>query len=153
MKSRITKTNVHSDPLFALIKSLTKSEKRQFTVYVGRLGTNVDAKFHALFVLMDKMKEYDEAVILKSNIVTKQQLSNLKAHLYRQLLVSLRLNPSHKNIRIQLREQLDFATVLYHKGLYRQSLKLLERAKNLAIENEEKNAAYEIVELEKVIET
>ena len=153
MKSRITKTNLHADPLFALIKSLTKSEKRQFTVYVGRLGTNVDAKFHALFVLMDKMKEYDEAVILKSNIVTKQQLSNLKAHLYRQLLVSLRLNPSHQNIRIQIREQLDFATVLYHKGLYRQSLKLLERAKNLAIENEEKNVAYEIVELEKVIET
>lgn len=153
MKSKITRTNGHSDPLFALVKSLTKSEKRHFTLYVGRLGTNVDAKFHSLFVLLDKMKEYDEEVILKSGIVTKQQLSNLKAHLYRQILVSLRLNPSHQNIRIQIREQLDFATVLYQKGLYRQSLKLLEKAKNLAIENEEKNVAYEIVELEKVIET
>ncbi len=48
---------------------------------------------------------------------------------------------------------LDFATVLYQKGLYKQSLKLLDKAKNLALDNEEKNIAYEIVELEKVIET
>jgi hypothetical protein len=65
----------------------------------------------------------------------------------------LRLNPSHQNIRIQIREQLDFATILYHKGLYKQSLKILDKAKNLAISNEEKNVAYEIVELEKVIES
>ena len=80
-------------------------------------------------------------------------MSNLKAHLYRQILISLRLNPAHQNIRIQIREQLDFATVLYQKGLYKQSLKLLDKAKSMAIENEEKNIAYEIVELEKVIET
>ncbi len=42
---------------------------------------------------------------------------------------------------------------MYQKGLYKQSLKLLEKAKTLALENEEKNIAYEIVELEKVIET
>ncbi len=54
---------------------------------------------------------------------------------------------------MQIREQLDFATILYQKGLYRQSLKILDKAKNTAIENEEKNVAYEIVELEKIIET
>ena len=32
-----------------------------------------------------------------------------------------------KNIRILIREQLDFATILYQKGLYKQSLKLLEK--------------------------
>ena len=77
----------------------------------------------------------------------------MKAHLYKQILISLRLNPSHQNLRIQLREQLDFATILYHKGLYKQSLKLLDKAKILAILNQEKNIAYEIVELEKVIES
>jgi len=139
--------------LFALIKSLSKSEKRQFKLYVGRLGGNADAKFLLLFDALDKMKTYDEQSILGKGIVTKTQISNLKAHLYKQLLVSLRLNPSHQNIRIQIREQLDFATVLYQKGLYKQSLKLLDKAKGMAIENEEKNIAYEIVELEKVIET
>ena len=146
-------TNAHKDALFVLVKSLSKSEKRQFKLYVGRLGVNTDAKFIALFNLMDKSKEYNEKNILDSNIVKKSQLSNLKAHLYKQILISLRLNPVNQNIRVQIREQLDFATILYQKGLYKQSLKILDKAKNVAIENQEKNVAYEIVELEKVIET
>ncbi len=146
-------TTAHKDALFVLIKSLSKSEKRQFKLYVGRLGVNTDAKFLGLFNLLDKMKDYDEKAILESDIVKKTQLSNLKAHLYKQVLVSLRLNPVNQNIRVQLREQLDFATILYQKGLYKQSLKILDKAKATAIENEEKNIAYEIVELEKIIET
>tara|TARA_R110002012_G_scaffold322096_1_gene555339 strand:- start:22453 stop:23997 length:1545 start_codon:yes stop_codon:yes gene_type:complete len=146
-------TNTNKDSLFVLIKSLSKSEKRQFKLYVGRLGVNTDAKFLALFNLLDKVKEYDEKIILDTGIVKKAQLSNLKAHLYKQILVSLRLNPVNQNIRVQIREQLDFATILYQKGLYKQSLKILDKAKSIAIENEEKNIAYEIVELEKVIET
>lgn len=146
-------TNLHKDPLFILVKSLSKSEKRQFKLYVGRLGVNSDAKFLALFNLLDKSKVYDEKQILDHKIVTKSQLSNLKAHLYKQILISLRLNPVNQNIRVQLREQLDFATILYQKGLYKQSLKILDKAKSLAIEQQEKNIAFEIVELEKVIET
>ncbi len=146
-------TSTQKDSLFVLIKSLSKSEKRQFKLYVGRLGVNTDAKFLALFNLLDKMRVYDEKAILQSNIVKKSQLSNLKAHLYKQILISLRLNPGNQNVRVQIREQLDFATILYQKGLYKQSLKLLDKAKAIAIEKEEKNIAYEIVELEKVIET
>ncbi|WBU88852.1 hypothetical protein [Cellulophaga omnivescoria] len=146
-------TTPHKDALFVLVKSLSKSEKRQFKLYVGRLGVNTDAKFLSLFNLLDKAKSYNEKVILDSGIVKKAQLSNLKAHLYKQILVSLRLNPVNQNIRVQIREQLDFATILYQKGLYKQSLKLLDKVKGIAIENEEKNIAYEIVELEKIIET
>ncbi|WP_179348127.1 hypothetical protein [Winogradskyella pacifica] len=146
-------TKDQKDNLFSLVKSLTKSEKRQFKLYVGRLGVNSDSKFLNLFNLLDKSKGYNEAVIIKSGIVKKQQLANVKAHLYKQILISLKLNPSHQNVRSQIREQLDFASILYHKGLYKQSLKILDKAKELAIINEEKNSAFEIVELEKVIES
>jgi len=146
-------TKDQKDNLFLLIKSLTKSEKRQFKLYVGRLDVNTDSKFLNLFNLLDKSNVYDEASIVKSGIVKKQQLANVKAHLYKQILISLKLNPSHQNIRSFIREQLDFASILYHKGLYRQSLKILDKAKETAIANEEKNLAYEIVELEKVIES
>ncbi|GAA0733628.1 hypothetical protein GCM10009430_47960 [Aquimarina litoralis] len=146
-------TNDQKDPLFILVKSLSKSEKRQFKVYVGRLGVNTDSKFLALFNHLDKSEKLDEELIVSKGIVKKQQLSNLKAHLYKQILISLRLSPLHQNIRSQIREQLDFATILYHKGLYKQSLKILDKAKTVAKENEENNIAYEIVELEKVIET
>lgn len=145
--------NTSKDNLFVLIQSLSRSEKRQFKLYVNRLGDNIDAKFLLLFNLLDKMDDYNEEIILKSNIVSKQQLSNTKAHLYKQILISIRMNPVNQNIRIQIREQLDFATILYHKGLYKQSLKILDKSKQMAIENEEKNIAYEIVELEKVIES
>lgn len=146
-------TKDQKDNLFSLVKSLTKSEKRQFKLYVGRLGVNSDSKFLNLFNLLDKAKTYNEAFILKSGIVKKQQLANVKAHLYKQILISLKLNPSHQNVRLQIREQQDFASILYHKGLYKQSLKILDKAKELAIANEEKNSAFEIVELEKVIES
>lgn len=146
-------SKILKDNLFVLVKSLSQSEKRQFKLYANRLDFNNDAKFMLLFSLFDKMSAYDEVVILKSNIVTKQQLSNLKAHLYKQILVSLRMNPVNQNTRINIREQLDFATILYHKGLYKQSLSILDKAKQMAIQNQEKNIAYEIVELEKVIES
>ncbi|MGB2128418.1 MAG: hypothetical protein ACPHXR_02975 [Flavicella sp.] len=141
------------DSLFLLVKSLSKSEKRQFKLYAGRLGGNSEANFMALFSVLDKMEVYDEQVILKKTNIKKQQISNSKAHLYKQILVSLRLSPIHQNTRTQIREQLDFATILYNKGLYKQSLKVLEKAKNIAISKEENTLAYELVELEKVIES
>jgi len=52
-----TMTNEVKDPLFILIKSLTKSEKRQFKLYAGRLGNNSDSKFIALFNYLDKAIE------------------------------------------------------------------------------------------------
>lgn len=141
------------DSLFVLIKSLSKSEKRQFKLYVGRLGGNSNANFMALFILMDKMKSYDESIILNKTNIKKQQLSNSKAHLYKQILVSLKLSPIHQDARSQIREQIDFASVLYNKGLHQQSLKMLDKAKSMALQNYEHNLAYEIVEREKIIES
>ncbi len=146
-------TKDQKDNLFLLVKSLTKSEKRQFNLYVNRLEVNQDSKYLNLFTFLDKASTYDETAILKIGIVKKQQLANVKAHLYKQILISLKLSPSHQNIRSQIREQLDFASILYHKGLYKQSLKILDKSKEIAIQNEEKNLAYEIVELEKIIES
>ena len=102
-------TKEQKDNLFVLVKSLSKSEKRQFKLYVGRLGVNEDSKFLMLFNILEKLKVYDEVAILKNGIVKKQQLSNLKAHLYKQILISLRLNPLHQNIRVQIREQHEYS--------------------------------------------
>ena len=141
------------DVLFTLVKSLSKSEKRQFKLYVGRLGGNADANFISLFNLLDKVSDFNDDLILKKTNIKKQQISNTKAHLYKQILVSLRFNPVHQNVRSQIREQFDFAAILYNKGLYKQSLKILDKAKELALNNGENNLAYEIVEFEKVIES
>jgi hypothetical protein len=145
--------NPQKDFLFVLIKSLSKSEKRQFKIFASRLETTANTKFIELFNILDKSESYDEKIILKNGLITKIQLSNLKSYLYKQILVSIRLNIPSQNIRYQLREQIDFATILYNKGLYRQSLKILDKTKISALENDEKYMAYEIVEFEKLIES
>ena len=78
------------DALFMLVKSLSKSEKRQCKLYAGRLGWTAEANFMALFNILDKVTEYDDELILIKTNIKKQQISNTKAHLYKQILVSLR---------------------------------------------------------------
>ena len=53
-------TNDVKDNLFVLVKSLTKSEKRQFKLFVGRMHSNEDSKFLNLFNQLEKMDNYDE---------------------------------------------------------------------------------------------
>lgn len=125
--------NRSRDELFQLIKTLEKAEKRNFKLFVRRNSATDDLKIIQLFDALDKMEGYDEDVLLKKNPeLKKQQLSNLKAHLYKQILSSLRIIRQEDNIDIQLHEQLDNARVLYNKGLYTQSLKILQRIKEMA---------------------
>ncbi len=146
--------NRSTDSLFQLIHSLQKSEKRNFKLYVQRNSSNNDLKVVQLFDAIDKMSSYDENVLIsKTSSIKKQQLPNVKAHLYRQILSSLRLLESSENIDIQLHEQLDFARILYNKGLYHQSLRVLEKIKEIASANNQVNFQIEVLILEKKIET
>ena len=145
--------NRSADALFQLVKSLEKSEKRNFKLYVKRNSGSPDLKIIRLFDALDKMTEYDEAALLRNNkAITKLQLSNIKAHLYRQLLDSLRLINHADNIDIQLHEQMDHARILYNKGLYHQSLKVLDRLKETARTHNQFTYLFQALFFEKKIE-
>jgi hypothetical protein len=149
-----TMPNRSVEPIFQLIKSLHKSEKRNFKLYIKRNSANEDLKIIHLFDALDKMANYDEAALLKKlPSIKKQQLSNIKAHLYKQVLASLRLLSGSENIDIQLHEQLDYARILYNKGLYHQSLKILDRLKEIAHHYHQDSFLIQIISLEKKIET
>lgn len=142
-----------TDDLMQLVKSMTRAEKRHFRLFVRRNQASDDILFLKLFDFLEKHQEYDEPSILrKLPDIKKRQLSNLKAHLYKQLLISLRLLNSSHNEDIQLREMADYARVLYNKGLYRQSLDILEKAKERAYRGRYHALALEILEFEKHIE-
>lgn len=144
----------YSDILFQLIHSLEKSEKRHFKLYIKRNSAKEDLKIVQLFDAMDKMQEYDEKLLLKKLPGTeKPQLSNLKTHLYRQLLASLRLLKRTENLDFELNEQLDYARILYYKGLYLQSLKILEKVKETAVAFHQDTILIQVISLEKKIET
>lgn len=143
-----------TDQLFKLIKSLTKAEKRNFTVYANRIQDSENLKYMQLFDLMDKQSKLDENQII-SNLkdTDKTQYSNLKRHLYKQIMISLRLIYIDKKTDIKIREYLDFADILYSKGLYLQSLKLINTAKSTAEKSNNNILKLSLLESEKTIES
>lgn len=146
--------NRSTDILFQLIKSLEKSEKRHFKLYIKRSSAKEDLKIIQLFDAVDRMSEYDEKILLKKLPGTeKRQLYNLKAHLYKQILASLRLLKSADSIDLQLNEQFDYAHILYKKGLFLQSLRILDKAKETARANQKFNFLTQVIALEKRIES
>jgi hypothetical protein len=146
-------SNRSDDTVFLLIKSLEKSEKRNFKLYAARNTGGMDLKVIQLFDALDKMKNYDEAELFRKNKrITKTQLSNLKAHLQKLILSSLRLIRQGDNISLQLNEQMDFARILYNKGFYIQSLKTLDKCKEQAIAYHQFTYLQQILFFEKKIE-
>jgi len=146
--------NRFTDTLFQLIQSLEKAEKRNFKLYIKRSSSNEDLKIIELFDALDKLTDYDETILLKKlPSIKKPQLSNIKVHLYKQLLSSLRLLKSTESIDLQLNEQLDYARILYNKGLYIQSLKILEKLKEIAKAHYKFNFLTQVISWEKKIET
>lgn len=141
------------EPVFDLIKCMSKAQKRNFKLYATRLSGNQDAKFLTLFDFLDTCDEYDEAKVLQRCPIKKEQLPNMKAHLYKQILVSIRLLNVQHSVPMQLREQIDFARILYDKGLYKQSAKLLDKAYGQAVELNQHTIALDIIDFERQIET
>lgn len=146
--------NKNIDTLFQLIKSLTKAEKRYFKLHVTKQKAGEETKFLKLFDLIDKQKEYNEIKILeKETSIKSQQLSNLKAHLYRQILQNLRNLNTDEDIDLKVHELIDHATILYNKCLYDQCVKMLEKAKHMAEKYDKHALLLEITEFEKRLVT
>ncbi len=146
-------SNANRDKLFQLIKHLSKSEKRHFRLYVERSNKSSNSLFVRLFDLLEKQDSYNEASIYKKiKAKNKKQLTNLKLQLYRQILKSLRLLYANKDKDFIIREQIDYARILYRKGFYLESLKMLKPLKMKAVALNLDFLLMEIIEFEKYIE-
>lgn len=116
--------------LVALINSLDRAEKRFFTAHYQRRGTGEDDKFYQLFVHLCKGGD-------PTNLAFRQQvgvdspgkMANLQRHLYAQIMESLRRQHRRHDHVIQVQEDLDYAHLLYSRGLHLQTLLLLKKAK------------------------
>ena len=144
----------YSNALIQLVDSLTKSEKRYFKLYSHRNSTKEKGfRFIELFDVIDKKKSINQAVVLKvlPNISSKQ-LSDLKRHLYNQLIDCLRLyNANNEDFKIN--SKIEIARVLYSKGLFHDSLYILKKAKQIALTKQKSLLVYQIIDFEKEIES
>lgn len=138
-----------TDDLFALIKSLSRNERRYFHLF-SQLQKG-DKAYLALFRAMYKMKDYDEKVFKTKN-KDKDFIKNLawrKHHLYNLILKSL--GSYHKSIDTEVYSLLHQNEVLYEKGLFRQCQKTLKKAKQIALKYEMYHIIFEILNWEDMI--
>ncbi len=138
--------------VFELIKTMSKAEKRNFKLYAARYGNPADSKFIGLFDCLDSSEVYDEERILRRcPRLRKEQLPNMKAHLYRQILASLRLLESQHSPLLELSETIDFSVMLLDRGMYGQAEKMLSKAWRMAEKAGRYTAMLEIADLGKRI--
>lgn len=130
---------------------MTKSEKRAFRIYATR-GSGTKHLFLQLFDLVDNADTIDDQVIMKKmKIDSAGKYTNMKRHLYSQILSSLRMLNVDKKPNIKIREYIDMAYVLYNKGLYLQALGILKNAKQLCHKYGTDLSLLTILEIEKNI--
>jgi hypothetical protein len=118
--------------LFELIHSLTKSEKRYFTVFtsIHKESNNYVKLFNAI----QAQKKYDEDALLKhfekEDFV--RQFSVAKNYLMNLILKSLSNHHMKAKKSIELNQYLTEIEILYWKGLYKLSHKKIIQAKKIA---------------------
>ncbi|MEM7161890.1 MAG: hypothetical protein AAF487_05550 [Bacteroidota bacterium] len=133
---------------------MSKSEKRNFKLFVQRsFSQKKDLNFMLVYEVLNSMTMYDPKRILdRLPQFSAKQISDLKGHLYTQILQCLRFLNSNKSL-FNIRQGLDFATVLYQKGMFIQSLEQLQKTKQIAESQENFSLLHEILEFEKKIES
>ncbi|MGZ3862979.1 MAG: hypothetical protein ACXVPN_05270 [Bacteroidia bacterium] len=124
---------------FTLIKSLTMSEKRYFKIFSERHTIGGQNKYVALFDELDKTDAENDVELkkrLKKAGVNTDFLSADKNYLYQLVLRSLNVFHDSRTFNLEVKEILSSVEILFYKGLYKECLKLIERAEALAEECE-----------------
>jgi len=127
-----------SNDLFELIHSLGKQEKRYFKRFASRHVIGDRNKYVELFDAIASQGSYDEKKIREKfrGAPFLRQLHVAKNYLYKLILDSLR-NFHESNREDRFNTMIRHAELLFDKGLYKQSQKILGKAKKKAIEKEQ----------------
>jgi hypothetical protein len=127
-----------SSSLHELIKSLTKSEKRYFKIYASRHTIGEKNNYLELFDYIASKKVYDEQTLFDhfKGQAFLNRFSITKNRLYESIIRSLDAYHSTHSAEAQLYKQLHASSLLFRKGLYQQSLKILRSARKLAEKND-----------------
>lgn len=123
-----------SDDLFRLIKAMNKSEKGYFKKYAAKNEAGSKQNYIHLFDAIDTMSEYDEELLKKKlkNESFIKQLPVYKVYLFNLILKSLAPNSVSADAGTRMKEYIENSRVLSSKALYREALKQLKKAKELA---------------------
>jgi hypothetical protein len=120
------------DALQSLVKALSKSEKRYFTLFATTFKSNSDLV--KLFDVLDEEVDYDEEVIKEKTGI--KNLAAAKTNLRKLVLKSMRSMYEDTAQFPMLRGMLTNIQFLHKKGLNNDALKEARKLENLAVELE-----------------
>ncbi|HLG39717.1 MAG TPA: hypothetical protein VI461_08610, partial [Chitinophagaceae bacterium] len=116
----------HQNDLSRLIQSLTPEEKGYFRKYAKRHVLKGNNKTLHLFSAVENQRSFDEK---------RAALPMLKTHLYDLILDSLRAYHQGSTAQSRVVNLLESCRLLSNKGLYDQSLVVLDKAERLCNEH------------------
>lgn len=124
------------DKLFQLVRSLTKTEKRYFSIYTQLHAKSENNDYLKLFREFERQETLDESRI-KQNLAGERLLEHYavtKSYLYDLILKAMRSYSKHSEDKrvLDLIQDVEF---LASKGIFDQALQLLFKAKEMAEEN------------------
>jgi len=128
------------EDLFHLIRAMSKSEKRYFTIDAKKSGRRT-SNYLELFQAINQMEDYDEQKLQRK---FGKNLPTDKSYLYDAILRSMRDYRSSKSRAARIKEMILDARYLYERGLYRQSEDRIRQAKELAQELDDQLSLLEI---------
>lgn len=122
--------------LFDLIRNLSKPEKRYFKLLTSL--QKGDKEYQVLFDKVEAMQQYDEDKLKASlrGYKIASYIPKAKNYLYKLITQTLIQFHSQNSVEQIVRQNLSLIEILYKKGLYLQSQKILEKTTELA-ENHE----------------
>lgn len=140
------------DKLFLLVKSLSKSEKRYFSIYTKMHIKGDDNDYMKLF------KAFEKQDVLNENEIRKQlegekliaHYAVTKSYLYDLILKAMRSYSKHSADK-KVMDLLQDVEFLYTKGIFDQAIQLIKKARELALGNGLVAAMDLILHWEKVI--
>jgi len=124
------------DKLFQLVRSLSKTEKRYFSIYAQLHAKSENNDYLKLFREFERQETLDESRI-KQNLEGERLLDHYavtKSYLYDLILKAMRSYSKHSEDK----RVLDFiqdVEFLASKGIFDQALQLLNKAREIAIEH------------------
>jgi hypothetical protein len=131
--------------LYDLIRAMSKSEKRYFTIDAQKSGRK-GSRYLELFQAINDMEGDDEKVLRKQ---FGRNLSTDKNYLYEAILRSMRDYRSANSLAARIREMILDAKYLSERGLYDQCQERLQHAKELSEKLDDNLGLLEILKEER----
>jgi hypothetical protein len=118
------------DDLFKLVKAMSKSEKRYFSLDAQKSGKK-GSRYLDVFRFLSDMDEFDDERLKKK---FPKNISSDKSYLYDAILRSMRDYRSTKSKAAQIKEKIQDSRYLFERGLYKQCDARLQEANDIAKE-------------------